>query len=58
MMTEPTSEPTPKTRHHYPEMGSLQLRGRIWHIEYWVNGKWYRESSRSPDQKVALKLLK
>jgi len=35
------------TRIHLPEMGSLYLRGRIWWLEYWHQGKPHRESSHS-----------
>jgi hypothetical protein len=38
--------------------GSLVLRGGRWHITYSHRGRLYRESSKSTDRKVALRLLK
>ena len=38
--------------------GRVFLRGRIWWIAYYVDGREYRESSRSPDRRAAVKLLR
>ncbi len=38
-------------------MGSLYKRGNRWWIQYYRNGKYYRESSRSTKKMVAKKLL-
>jgi integrase len=39
-------------------MGSIYLRGRIWWIGYWRNGKCFAESSKSQQMADALELLK
>jgi hypothetical protein len=46
-----------KREREYGE-GSLILRGGRWHIAYSHRGRLYRESSKSTDRKVALRLLK
>jgi hypothetical protein len=38
--------------------GSIFLRGRIWWIAYSFRGHPYQESSKSPDERVAKKLLR
>jgi integrase len=38
--------------------GNVYLRGSTWWIQYSHRGQVYRESSESPDRKVALRLLK
>lgn len=38
--------------------GSIYLRGKIWWISYWRQGKCYRESSKSPVKAVAHALLR
>src|SRR5689334_7591677 len=38
--------------------GSVYLRGAVWWVQYSHRGKVERESSHSPERKVALKLLK
>jgi integrase len=38
--------------------GNVYLRGSTWWVQYSHRGKVYRESSESPDRKVALRLLK
>lgn len=39
-------------------MGSIYKRGKIWHIQYYHNGKCFRETSHSTEEKVARDLLK
>src|SRR5262245_45919376 len=41
-----------------PGFWTLVLRGRIWWIRYWVHGQRREESSRSPEQRKALRLLR
>jgi integrase len=41
-----------------PGFGSLLRRGDAWYIRYSVNGTKHSESAKSPDQAIALKLLK
>ena len=41
-----------------PGFGVIKQRGRIWHLGYSVNGRWFRESSHSDNEADALKLLK
>jgi integrase len=38
--------------------GSTYRRGRRWWVRYWRRGREYRESARSPDVRVAYRLLK
>jgi hypothetical protein len=38
--------------------GRIFLRGETWWIQYGHRGQDHRESSRSPERKVALRLLK
>jgi integrase len=38
--------------------GTVYQRGQTWWVQYSLRGQVYRESSHSPDRKVALKLLK
>src|SRR5215831_1830770 len=45
-------------RVHVPGFGTLLLRGRIWWIRYSVHGQRREESSRSPEQRKALRLLR
>jgi len=54
----PTPQPTKGTRKPVPGFGSIYLRGRIWHIEYWQGNQQFRESSRSEKERVAVQLLK
>jgi integrase len=51
------ARPQPQ-RIHLDELGSIYLRGKTWWIEYWHQGKQHRESSHSPREKDARKLLK
>ena len=39
-------------------MGSLFLRGKVWWVKYYRNGRPFRESSRSTKREVAARLLK
>src|SRR5262249_30876094 len=45
-------------RMHVPGFGTLMLRGRIWWIRYSVHGQRREESSKSPEQRKALRLLR
>jgi len=47
-----------RPRVRVPGFGTLILRGRIWFIRYSHRGHRREESSRSEDQKAALRLLK
>jgi len=47
-----------RPRVRVPGFGTLILRGRIWFIRYSHRGQRREESSRSEDQKIALRLLK
>ena len=38
-------------------MGSVYQRNEIWWVRYYFQGKLYRESSKSPKQRKAIKLL-
>jgi hypothetical protein len=38
--------------------GRIFLRGKIWWVQYGHRGRDHRESSKSPERKVALRLLK
>jgi hypothetical protein len=42
------------TRKHLPGLGSIYLRGRTWHIEYWNGGQQFRETSKSQREKDAI----
>src|SRR5262245_56657375 len=69
-MTEPAqpveSHPMPAqpdagsvvTRKHLPGLGSIQLRGRTWHCEFWKQGKYYRESTRTTNERKAIAHLR
>jgi integrase len=46
------------TRKHLPGLGSIYLRGRTWHVEYWRNNVQHRESSHSDHERKAIKLLR
>jgi hypothetical protein len=46
------------TRKHLPGLGSIYLRGRTWHVEYWRNNVQHRESSHSDQERKAIKLLR
>jgi integrase len=39
-------------------MGSIYKRGKIWHIQYYHNGKCHRETTHSKDERVAKEILK
>jgi integrase len=56
-VSQSDATPTP-TRKHLPGLGSIYLRGRTWHIEYWNGGQQFRETSKSQREKDAVKLLK
>ena len=47
-----------RQRLHVPGFGTLVLRGRIWWIRYSVHGQRREESSKSPEQRKALRLLR
>jgi integrase len=46
------------TRRHVPGLGSIFLRGRTWHCEFWKGGVQHRESTRTSDERKAVKFLK
>src|SRR5262249_45945181 len=47
-----------RRRVRVPGFGTLLLRGRIWWIRYSVHGQRREESSKSPEQRKALRLLR
>jgi integrase len=49
---------TTTTRKHLPGLGSIFLRGRTWHIEYWKNNVQHRESAHTDQERKAVKLLR
>jgi hypothetical protein len=53
-----TSAITTPRRMRVPGFGTLVRRGRIWWIRYSVHGQRREESSKSADQRVALRLLR
>jgi len=55
-MSEPTA--TPVTRKPLPGLGSIFLRGRTWHCEFWRHDQQYRESTRTTNEKKAVAFLR
>src|SRR5882762_1367155 len=58
MTTDPTIvEPGTPTRQHLPGLGSIFLRGRTWHCEFWKHGQQHRESTRTGNERKAIAFL-
>jgi len=45
-------------RKHIPDLGSIYLRGRTWHCEFWKAGVQHRESTRTTGEKEAVEFLR
>lgn len=54
---KPDTKPKPP-RKQIEGFGSIVLRGTIWHLDYYQNGKQHRESSHSTKEREAIALLK
>jgi integrase len=48
---------TPK-RKPFPGLGSIYLRGKVWHCEFWKHGVQHRESTRTSNEENAVAFLR